>query len=209
MVDIEKQRAQQRDYYRRTNEKRREQQRAYHRRKPKKPCPVCGIPIRLNSYACRKHCIHPRGEQCHRWKGGKEQAMLRFIKKHDKHCVDCGREISYNAEKYCFVCARKHRPLRSGGRRVLKGGYIQILRAKHPRANRDGYVLEHIVNWEEAKGKSLPQSWIIHHLNGVKGDNRIINLVALPNKKHCHVLQAKAKRILELESLLKGQLMLV
>ena len=75
----------------------------------------------------------------------------------------------------------------------------------HPRANSKDRILEHIWIWEEAHGKPLPKGWIIHHLNGIKDDNRPKNLMALPNKKHYLVLQAKAKRIQELEALLNGQ----
>jgi hypothetical protein len=92
-----------------------------------------------------------------------------------------------------------------GGVNRQKGGYILILSPNHPRANRDGYVREHILVWEQVNRKSLPDGWIIHHLNGVKHDNRPRNLVALPNKKHYLVLEAKAKRIQELEAMLNGQ----
>ena len=51
-------------------------------------------------------------------------------------------------------------------------------------------------------GQPLPKGWIIPHLNGVKSYNRPHNLVALTSKKHYIVLEAKAKRIQELEGLL-------
>ncbi len=94
-----------------------------------------------------------------------------------------------------------------GGRVKTANGYITVYKPDHPRAtggNRK-YVLEHILIWEEAHGKPLPQGWIIHHINGIPDDNRIENLIALPRKKHYLVLQAKAKRIQELEALLKNQ----
>ena len=75
---------------------------------------------------------------------------------------------------------------------------------KHPRAN-GGYIWEHILLWEQANGKELPRGWVIHHLNGIRDDNRLINLVALPDKKHRHILAAKAKRIQQLEGLLRQQ----
>ena len=86
-----------------------------------------------------------------------------------------------------------------------KNGYVLILHPGHPRVNRDGYVSEHILVWEQVHGKPLPIGWIIHHLNGIKHDNRPGNLIGLPNKKHYLVLQAKAKRIQELEAMLNGQ----
>ena len=89
------------------------------------------------------------------------------------------------------------------------GGYVFLRMPEHHRAMKSGYVAEHIFVWEQAHKKELPKGWIIHHLNGIKNDNRLCNLVALSRKNHALVLQAKAKRIQELEALLNGQYQLV
>ena len=127
-----------------------------------------------------------------------------------KHpCLDCGKPCSPVSER-CAKCARKlqkgkKHPKWVGGRTTTSYGYIMILRPDHPRANKTGYVREHIYIWEIANDKVLPKGWIVHHLNGMPSDNRPSNLVALPNRKHYHVFQAKAKRIQELEARLNGQ----
>ena len=69
----------------------------------------------------------------------------------------------------------------------------------HPRANKQGYVREHILIWEEVHNKSLPDGWVVHHLNGIKSDNRPSNLIALPSKKHRYWIPKLQKRIRELE----------
>jgi len=105
-------------------------------------------------------------------------------------------------------CGDRHgdkNPAWRGGRVRDRGGYIKIRMQNHHRVNQSGYVMEHIYIWEQANGKPVPEGWVIHHLNGIKDDNRISNLVALPCKKHYLVLQAKAKRIQELEALLRQQ----
>jgi hypothetical protein len=86
-----------------------------------------------------------------------------------------------------------------GGRWYTSGGYIMIYLPSHPRADRRGYIYEHIVVLEDKLRRKLKSREISHHLNGVKDDNRPINLVALTSQKHQQVLKAKAKRILELE----------
>jgi len=125
-----------------------------------------------------------------------------------KVCTDCGRAIVNDAH-YCFKCSPKHNPSGSQSK-IWKGvqkakGYILVYKPEHPRANKFGYVSEHIVNWEIANNKPLPSGWIIHHLNGIKDDNRSCNLASMPNKKHYLVLSAKAKRIQQLEALIKNQ----
>lgn len=80
-----------------------------------------------------------------------------------------------------------------------KDGYVHVYNPEHPRADKRGYVLEHILVWEETNGRPLPDGWVIHHLNGIKNDNRPSNLVAMPRKAHYLVLEEKAKRIRELE----------
>ena len=80
--------------------------------------------------------------------------------------------------------------------------YLERKLPEHPRANKRGYVKEHILAWERANSKSLPIGWVIHHLNGIKNDNRTENLIAMPNGNHCSGLvnEALRKRILELEA---------
>lgn len=144
---------------------------------------------------------------------------------HKHPCMDCGKPCSQGSVR-CNSCQLKRRwiikPITNpvffgkginhynwkGGRVKMGGGYIGIRNPNHPRAT-NGYVLEHILIWEKEHDKPLPKGWIIHHLNGNKTDNRIVNLAALPVRKHYLVLQAKAKRIQELEALLQGQPQLV
>ena len=46
-----------------------------------------------------------------------------------------------------------------------------------------GRILEHLWVWEGANGNILPNH-VIHHLNGIKADNRLENLVAVPRSQH-------------------------
>jgi len=107
--------------------------------------------------------------------------------------------------KTCANCTPHLRVNWKGGRVADGNGYILIWMPKDPRASKVGYVREHLLIWEQSNGKTLPEGWHIHHLNGIKDDNRPQNLVALSSKAHYLVLQAKAKRIQELEGLLNHQ----
>ncbi len=174
--------------------------------KTKHPCKDCGEMVHRKSLRCDT-CAH------------KARKTVR-----PKFCLDCGKPISGWFAKRCPQCnpiylrsigkmkpnpnyGKDHHNWKGG--RIKSSGYIFVHKPDHPRAKRDGYVREHILVWEETHGKPLPNDWIIHHLNGVKDDNRPANLVALPNKKHYLILAAKAKRIQELEALLNGQAQLL
>ena len=71
-----------------------------------------------------------------------------------------------------------------GGTRKTAGGYRQLLMPEHPRSDKSGYVMEHIVVWEQETGMILPPGFCIHHLNGDKTDNRIENLCVMLHKAH-------------------------
>jgi len=187
-------------------ERRRKTQLEHYYRKPRKPCPICGKPILIESKGCRKHTPYPTGEQSSNWKGGAGEAKKRFQMNHPFYCIDCGIRVS-NYSSRCPKCSLKYLGPKNwkGGRIKQKGGYIKLLNRDHPEADGHGYIWEHRFIWEQIHARPIPKGWIIHHLNGIKGDNRSVNLVALPNHKHYLVLQAKATRIQELEALLNGQ----
>ena len=48
--------------------------------------------------------------------------------------------------------------------------------ANHPRINVNGHILEHIVVMETKLGRRLRPGENVHHVNGVKDDNRPENL---------------------------------
>ncbi len=91
----------------------------------------------------------------------------------------------------------------NGGRfQDKRDGYVLILRHEHPKADYRGYVREHILAWEQANNKPLPDGWVVHHINGIRDDNRHENLLGLPKREHHYALQMQAqqKRIRELEA---------
>lgn len=64
-----------------------------------------------------------------------------------------------------------------GGRVICEGGYIGIFKPNHPYAGIRKYVLEHRLFMEKHLGRYLKPEECVHHINGIKDDNRIENLM--------------------------------
>jgi len=86
-----------------------------------------------------------------------------------------------------------------GGRQQHEAGYIQIWKPGYHRANKTGYVYEHILVWEESHKRKVAKGWVVHHLNGIKDDNRLENLMVMPRGRHLHQAEPYKLRIRHLE----------
>ena len=90
-------------------------------------------------------------------------------------------------------------PSWKGGNYINPDGYKSIRLRNHSRTRSNGYVFEHIIIWEKAHKKPLPKDYIIHHLNGIKIDNRPENLIAMKRGAHIDLIKPFRKRIRILE----------
>jgi hypothetical protein len=81
------------------------------------------------------------------------------------------------------VTGERH-PNWHGGRRK-HFGYIRIYSPNHPQKDTHSTVYEHRLVAEKKIGRLLEKTEIVHHLNGVKDDNRPENLAVIENNsKH-------------------------
>jgi len=71
-----------------------------------------------------------------------------------------------------------------GGKRKHKDGYIEIWLPTHPNAHPNGYVFESHLVAEKALGRYLTKNEIVHHINGIKDDNRNSNLLICTESYH-------------------------
>ena len=99
-------------------------------------------------------------------------------KRRKKPCADCGEPAEGDR---CWDCSYIHRsgennPRWNGGRRIRTGGYVSLMAKDHPNADYGGYVVEHRLVMEEKIGRYLTKEENVHHLNGIRDDNRIENL---------------------------------
>lgn len=100
----------------------------------------------------------------------------------------------------------KDNHLWKGGRLKMRDGYILTYTGKdRGTCSHNLYLPEHIKVWEDFNNKKVPEGWIVHHVNGIRDDNRIENLIAMPKEQHeswtyVKVLQNKIR---ELEEIIK------
>lgn len=98
-----------------------------------------------------------------------------------------------------------------GGIKKTKKGRFKIWKPDHPRADGGGYVYHSIWVWEEANGESVPPGHHIHHLNGVRDDDRPENLVCIKQEKHeswtfVHLAQQRVRELeIKLEEFSNGR----
>lgn len=62
-------------------------------------------------------------------------------------------------------------------------GYVAVLSPGHPMANKRGYVMENRFVYSEYINRPLLTEEVVHHINGIKTDNRIENLMLFPNQR--------------------------
>lgn len=90
----------------------------------------------------------------------------------------CGAQ-KRSTSTVCTRCSTQAGPSNGnwqGGRIRHRSGYVMVKDRQHPRGTKSGYVFEHILVMEAALGRHLHPEETVHHLNGVKDDNRRENL---------------------------------
>lgn len=153
----------------------------------------------LNCYN-KKGIIHPLWGKHH---SEKTKQKMRFrklgkklSKKHRKNL-----ELSHKG-----IMAGSKNPRWKGGRQVTNDGYILIYTPNHPYKIAKNYVYEHRFVMEQKLGRYLKFEETVHHINGIKDDNRIENLMVFSNgaeHTHFHHHSISDKKPVKLQKLQK------
>ena len=109
-------------------------------------------------------------------------------------CQGCGKKfdarISYVKRGQMKYCSRKCQDFKGeknsnwrGGKRITRKGYILIYSPIHPFADVNKECLEHRLIMENHIGRYLKSAEVVHHINGIKYDNRLENLKLFINEK--------------------------
>lgn len=110
----------------------------------------------------------------------------------EKICIICGRPFWVTWKRKVLTsttCSFKCKTIRISRTRkkTIKHscGYLLAFMPSHPFANIDGYVPEHRLVVEKQIGRIInPSIENVHHINKIRSDNHIENLILVPIEDH-------------------------
>ena len=105
-----------------------------------------------------------------------------------------GKNFSLETRKKMSIAKKGKLPAKFKGRKYNGSGYVLIYIPGHPFAINDNYVREHRLLLESHLDRHLKPNEVTHHLNEIKDDNVLGNLI-LFNSQSAHMRFEKGKNV--------------
>jgi hypothetical protein len=145
------------------------------------PCEVCGT----TRWTSVRHGqpVYPKCENCGS-KGHLTEISARYREIHGNQRVPLEILRSSGLETRMRNIGKKY---------TTEYGYVHVHAPLHPFCARNRCIREHRLVMEKFLGRYLLPEEVVHHINGIKNDNRLENLLLLPNKSAHSALHRKLK----------------
>jgi hypothetical protein len=140
--------------------------------------------IKVNCLKCGKE-FNARVGEVHKGFGKfcSRQCCWKFIRKYDefKTCPVCNQMFKPRLHTQVWCSKKCHGVVMRGlTRKIDKDGYILVVDPNNPLR----YIREHRLVMQQYLGRILTVVEVIHHINGIRDDNRIENLVVTVSPLH-------------------------
>jgi endogenous inhibitor of DNA gyrase (YacG/DUF329 family) len=153
---------------------------------PRKSCEQCGKEFVSYGGKPGRFCSKPCYDAWQR-RGRIERVCEQCGKEFERPPSFESRQVARFCSRGCEAASRIKRPLgrEHNGRPAAldTAGYVRVFEPEHPHAY-GGWVFEHRLVVERELGRHLEPDEHVHHVNGIKGDNRLENLKVMSHSQH-------------------------
>lgn len=161
-----------------------------------KPCEACGQPVTRKGRHKKAHTFCNRecylASEFHSEATRKSNLARYPDSRRQVPCFGCGTVVDrpeslMQAKRiFCSRACQKAHAIESPVRQVNAGGYVKVFVGRDtPGATGHGHILEHRLVMQEYLGRPLLGHENVHHVNGVRADNRLENLELWSTSQPC------------------------
>lgn len=148
-------------------------------------CQQCGKEFEVKAFDYR--LTHGGIKYCSRKCSGEASKRGEIVK-----CKYCGKEFYTTRHEFCSPeCASHYKSENYNHKTYYENGYVVLHKKGY---NKKGNAKQHRLVMEEHLGRRLSPDEVVHHINGIKTDNRIENLTVMSRQEHTKLHREMEKR---------------